>query len=79
MKDDEEIIIQLKIRKANLSSMLQGVCLGLDAATGNPIGVRLEPEEGQKEVYRLAVVCPKSAAVTAVPQPVFADPRRSLN
>lgn len=79
MKDDEEIIIRLKIRKANLPAMLSGVCLGLDASTGHPLGVRLEPEEGQKEIYRLSVVCPTSSVIATVPQPVFADPRRSLN
>lgn len=75
----DDVVVQLRVRKANLSALEDGVQLGLDSLTGQPIELRLLKEPDG--VYAIEVVT-NPFPMLATPEPVSAevvDPMRGLD
>lgn len=65
--DGDDVVLELRVRKANLPALEEGVTLGIDSLTGQPITLRLvgQPDGAYgMEVVTNAIV--KAAAPEAV-------------
>jgi hypothetical protein len=63
----DDVVVQVRLRRANLPSLETGVCLGLDSLTGAAIELRLVPRADG--VHDLEVVT-NSIAMAAAPEAV---------
>lgn len=75
-EDNETVVVQVRIRRANVPALLNGIVLGTDVS-GKPIGVKFEVEPDNPQIHRLVVLSPNPMGV--VPKPEFRDPKQKLN
>lgn len=66
----DDVIVPVRVRKANLEALQRGVKLGIDAVTLRPITMRLvlDPREGGATVYAIEIIA-SSLASASVPDP----------
>jgi hypothetical protein len=63
----DDVEVKVRVRRANLAALEEGVTLGVDLLTKRDITLQLEPHED--DVHTLAVVA-NSVAVASTPEPV---------